>query len=256
MRAPTWSYDLIAQVYATDMGQSMPFDDVGFYRGLCRAADGPALELGCGTGRILLELIASGVDAIGVDRSLPMLMQMRKDAASRGLSVPRVAQMDIGALALNGEFAIVLAPYSLITYMTQTDAACRVLQQLHALLDGNGSVVLDAFIPQPVDSFSDFRQDYCRPHMNGTLERAKRIETLTGGINRIERRYRLLDARDVLLSEFVTVESIRPYSPELIERVATDAGFDIERWSYDYGTRQGAAGARFATATLKRRRGR
>lgn len=256
MQGPTWSYDLIAQVYATDMGQSMPFDDVGFYRGLCRAADGRALELGCGTGRILLDLIASGIDAIGVDRSLPMLMQMRKDAADRGLSAPRVAQMDIGALALNGKFSVVLAPYSLITYMTQTDAACRALQQLHALLHEDGSVVLDAFIPQQVDAFSDFRQDYCRPHMNGTLERAKRIETLTGGINRIERRYRLFDASDVLLSEFVTVESIRPYSPDLIERVAADAGFDIDRWNFDYGARHNAADARFATAILKRRRGR
>ena len=253
MSATTWSYDLIAQVYATDMGQSMPFDDVGFYCGLCRAADGRALELGCGTGRILLNLVASGIDATGVDRSLPMLMQMRRDAADRGLSPPRVAQMDIGALALSGKFAVVLAPYSLITYITQTEVACRALQQLHALLDENGSVVLDAFIPQQVDAFSEFRQDYLRPHLNGTLERAKRIATLTGGINRIERRYRLFDANGVLLNEFVTVESIRPYPPELIERVATDAGFDIDRWSYDYGTREDAAGARFATAILKRR---
>src|SRR4030095_7404926 len=78
MHDPPWPYDLIAQVYATDMGRSMPFDDVGFYRGLCRGARGRVLELGCGTGRILLDLIASGVDAIGVDRSLPMLKQMRE----------------------------------------------------------------------------------------------------------------------------------------------------------------------------------
>jgi SAM-dependent methyltransferase len=255
MREETWSYDLIADVYDTDMGRSMPFDDVGFYRRLCVAADGRILELGCGTGRILLDLIASGVDAIGVDRSLPMLTRVREDAASRGIPAPRIAQMDIGELALTGKFAVILAPYSLITYLTDSDDARRVLQQLHPLLDERGIVVLDAFIPQRVDAFSDFRQDYRRQHMNGTLERAKRIESLGDGVNRIERRYRLFDSREVLVSEFVTVESIRPYPPELIARVATDAGFDIDGWSYDYGTRSDSTAARFATAILKPSRG-
>ena len=160
--------------------------------------------------------------------------------------------MDVGALALTGKFAVILAPYSLITYVTDSDVARRVLQQLHSLLDEGGIVVLDAFIPQQVDAFSDFQRDYRRPHMNGTLERAKRIQSLTDGINRIERRYRLFDSTDALMSEFVTVESIRPYPPELIARVATDAGFDIDSWSYDYRTGLDAAGARFATAILKR----
>ena len=123
-----------------------------------------------------------------------MLKRMREDAASLGIPAPRVAQMDIGALALTGKFAVILAPYSLITYVTDIDVARRVLQQLHALLDERGIVVLDAFIPQQVDAYSDFRQDYRRQHMNGTLERAKRIESLTDGINRIERRYRLFDS--------------------------------------------------------------
>src|SRR5437868_3375222 len=80
-----WSYDAIASVYATDMGRSMPFDDVGWYRTLCQSQGGAALELGCGTGRILIELLAGGIDAVGADRSLPMLRQLRSDAQARGI---------------------------------------------------------------------------------------------------------------------------------------------------------------------------
>ena len=40
----SWSYDAIAAVYATDMGQSMPFDDVGYYRAVCARQGGRALE--------------------------------------------------------------------------------------------------------------------------------------------------------------------------------------------------------------------
>ena len=51
------SYNKIAAVYSTDMGQSMAFDDVGYYRRLCSERGGHTLELGCGTGRILLPLL-------------------------------------------------------------------------------------------------------------------------------------------------------------------------------------------------------
>ena len=61
------SYDRIARFYDVDMARNMPFDDVGFYGGICLRQGGRALELGCGNGRILLDLLARGVDAVGVD---------------------------------------------------------------------------------------------------------------------------------------------------------------------------------------------
>ena len=242
----SWSYDAIAAVYATDMGQSMPFDDVGFYREVCMRQAGPALELGCGTGRILLELLAAGVDAAGVDRSLPMLQQLLAEAKSRGLGVPRVAQMDLRALALRGAFATVLAPYSLVTYLIEADDLDAFLRGAKALLAPGGVLVLDAFVPRDVAAFDDFRLDYRRPHGDGTLERHKRIAT-AGGINTIERRYRLYDARDALLDEFTTRESIRPYAAATLRAAATRAGLRLQRETLDYGTGSTEGAARFAT---------
>ena len=70
-----------------------------------------------------------------------MLQRLRQDAANLGVRRPRIAQMDIGALALAGEFAVILAPYSLITYVTDTDVARRVLRQLAPLLDDDGRLI-------------------------------------------------------------------------------------------------------------------
>jgi len=249
MSSTHFSYDAIAEVYATDMGRSMPFDDVGWYRRQCLARSGRALELGCGTGRILLELLASGVDAVGVDRSLPMLQQLRRDAAERGIEA-HVAQMDLRALALSGDFNTVLAPYSLITYLTDPEVAVAALVRMRSLLGAEGRLVIDAFIPQAVASFADFRLDYRRPHGEQTLERHKRITANADGTNRIERRYRLFAADDRLRDEFHTDETIRPYTPSAIAAFGEAAGLRVESWTFDYGATGTGSNFRFATAVL------
>lgn len=249
-----WSYDAIAEVYATDMGQSMPFDDVGFYRDLCARQGGNALELGCGTGRILLELLAAGIDACGMDRSLPMLQRLQRDARPRGLTA-RVLQGDLRSLpfAPSARFNTILLPYSLITYLTETAAAVGLLLELGTRLAAAGRIVLDAFVPQPVVSFSDFRRDYRRPHGSGLLEREKRITALPNGCNRIERRYRVLDDNEHTQASFDTDETIRPYAPQDLAAMATAAGLHVTRsiWNYDPAAAQ--SGARFATLVLEPR---
>ena len=246
-----WSYDAIADVYATDMGQSMPFDDVGWYRALCLREGGRALELGCGTGRIRLELWRAGVDAIGADRSLPMLARLRRDANKYTLS-PDMLQMDIAAPALAGPFRVVLMPYSLITYLRDPALAQQAVRALAKLLEPGGCLVLDAFVPQPVASFVDFRRDYRREHEGGFLERHKRITANADGANRIEHRYTLRDANDIVVSEISTDETIRPYSADDLAGFGTAAGLAVESFCWDYDSRGSAEGARFATVVLRR----
>jgi len=248
---PRWSYDAIADVYATDMGQSMPFDDVGWYRALCLREGGRVLELGCGTGRILIELLRAGIDAVGADRSLPMLARLRRDAQKYTLS-PNVTQMDIAAPTLAGPFRATLLPYSLITYLRDPTVAQRAVQTLAALVEPSGCLVLDAFVPQPVTSFADFRRDYRRAHEDGFLERHKRITAHLDGTNRIERRYTLLNANDEVMSEFITDETIRPYRAEELVRFAQSAGLFVESVADDYGVTSGGNSPRFATVIARK----
>ena len=249
-RKRPWSYDAIADVYATDMGQSMPFDDVGWYRALCLREGGRALELGCGTGRILIELLRAGVDVIGADRSLPMLMRLRHDATEHALS-PNVLQMDIAAPALSARFRAVLLPYSLITYLRDPAVAQHCVGALAALLEPDGCLVLDAFVPQQVTSFADFRRDYRRVHEGGFLERHKRITANADGTNRIERRYTLLNANDSVISEFETDETIRPYSADDLCRLAQSANLVVESVTHDYNTTADTL-SRFATLLARK----
>ena len=51
--------------------------DVPFYVEEARSAGSPVLELGCGTGRILIPMAAAGLEVVGLDASHDMLMIAR-----------------------------------------------------------------------------------------------------------------------------------------------------------------------------------
>jgi SAM-dependent methyltransferase len=240
------NYDRIARFYDVDMARNMPFDDVGFYAQVCAREGGRVLELGCGNGRILLELLARGIDAYGIDASAAMLAALRRKAAAAGRAAP-VARMDLAALALRPGFAVVLCPYSLITYVTAAAAAARLLANVASLLAPGGVLVIDAFVPTPVTAHAEFTPDYRRPFGAGTLQRSKRIASGPPGCNRIERRYQVRDADGALLETIDVAEYIRPYTPEALRERLCASGFAIEATVWDYDASRDAAGARFVT---------
>ena len=70
-------YALIAGLY----DHVIPYrerPDVDFYVAAAREAGGPVLELGCGTGRILIPTARAGLEIVGVDLSPRMLAVCRE----------------------------------------------------------------------------------------------------------------------------------------------------------------------------------
>ena len=157
------AYDAIAHLYDCDMARNMPFDDVALYDRVCREAAGPAMELGCGNGRLLLELCARGLDVTGVDASSSMLAALVEKAAARALPPPRVCRMDARALGFgDGVFAVALYPYSLVTYMTGEGDVVRMLEEARRVVAEGGTIVVDAFVPRPIAASARFTRDYVR----------------------------------------------------------------------------------------------
>ena len=245
------AYDRIAHLYDVDMARNMPFDDIGLYAGLAASAGGRVLELGCGNGRILLELMGSGIDAYGIDCSEAMLGRLREKATPRGLA-PRVCRMDARSLGFRNAFALALCPYSLITYMSGSGDAVRMLDGVRQALTPDGRVVVDAFIPRPLVVSDEFRVDYRRPFRDAVLLRSKRVVSLAPRLNRIERRYEVLAPDGRLLECIDTREDIRPFAPEELLELLAARGFDIDAVWWDYAPGEREPDAQFFTVSARR----
>lgn len=87
----TWHYGLIADYWAEFNDDFRAFEIPYFQRYVERNGE-PALEVGCGTGRILIPLLRAGLDVDGCDVSEDMVARCREKAARKGLEPTLWAQ--------------------------------------------------------------------------------------------------------------------------------------------------------------------
>src|SRR5688572_27785426 len=93
----TWHYGLLARWWAefNVAGE----EELGYLRGCFERFGQPALDLACGTGRLLLPLLREGHDVDGCDLSPDMLANCRQQAAAEGLA-PQLFNQAMHALDL------------------------------------------------------------------------------------------------------------------------------------------------------------
>ena len=119
---------------------------VDFYVGLARQAQGPVLEIACGTGRILLPCLEAGADIDGLDYSAAMLSTLRKKATALGLS-PQLHQADMGDFSLSRRYALIMVTFNAFGHNLTQEAQIRCLELCREYLLPGGMLVFDAFFP-------------------------------------------------------------------------------------------------------------
>ncbi len=141
-------YDL---VYLTDRLTSVFGPDVEFFVDSARQAGGRTLELGCGTGRVLVPTAIAGCQITGLDRSEPMLDQCRKKVAGQSEAVQhrvRLVQGDMTAFQTGETYSLVTIPFRAFQHLITVDQQKACLGCVHRSLATAGRLVIDVFNPR------------------------------------------------------------------------------------------------------------
>lgn len=124
--------------------------DVAFYAGLAKEAGGEVLELGCGTGRVLVPLAASGTRITGLDLSPEMLAVCRKRIEQQGPEVAARTELvtgDMSAFDLGRSFTLVTIPFRAFQHLLTVPEQLACLAAVKRHLVPGGRLALDLFNP-------------------------------------------------------------------------------------------------------------
>jgi len=115
--------------------------DLPLWRELAALAGGPVLELGCGTGRVALDLAAAGHAVTGVDSDAELVAELARRARLRGLRVDAVCA-DARSLSLSGRYELVIAPMQMVQLLGGGAGRRQALERSGEHLAAGGVVAI------------------------------------------------------------------------------------------------------------------
>ncbi len=143
-------YAGIAELY--DLEHATFEEDVVLYLNLARVVGDPILELGCGSGRLLVPLAEAGHRVTGVDLSPPMLARAEGAVAAAGVGgrvMLHRGSMTKADAAPGGPFGLVIVGLNGLLHLETAAAQREALLAARRALDPRGQLVLDLLHPTP-----------------------------------------------------------------------------------------------------------
>jgi SAM-dependent methyltransferase len=143
------AYDFVAELY----DHIPPYHerpDVVFWVEAALASGGPVLEVGCGTGRVLIPTARVGIEIVGLDLSTHMLRVCRERLATEPEDVQaraRLVEADMCDFDLARTFQLVTVPFRPFQHLTTVEDQRACLACIHHHLAAHGRLILDLFNP-------------------------------------------------------------------------------------------------------------
>jgi SAM-dependent methyltransferase len=124
--------------------------DVDFFVGAATDSGGPVLEVGCGTGRILIPTARAGIEIVGLDASSHMLKVCRermRDEPEGVQSRIRLVEGDMRDFRAGQTFRLVTVPFRPFQHLTTVAEQIACLTAIRQHLIPGGQLILDIFNP-------------------------------------------------------------------------------------------------------------
>jgi len=204
---------LMAQAWDLLRGDTSGWPDRPFWRAIIEQNGGPALDVGCGTGRLTLDYLGAGLDVDGVDSSPEMLAICRDKAAATGVDVAgRLFEQEMDKLALPRRYATIFVPSLSFQLLTDDAAAGRAMGRFRDQLAPGGVLVMSFKSKLWPGRRAPPQMQWSDWHMLGEQQRGEDGATIRrwirarydheGQFEHEENRYEVLDGDTVAKTEF------------------------------------------------------
>ena len=228
----TWHYGLLARWWAEV--NTLEQGELAYYRAAVERYGEPALDLGCGTGRLLVPLLASGLDVDGVDVSDDMLALARQAGDAAGLAMDgRLRREAFHELDPSRRYRTILCCDSFAIGGSREDDRAA-LHRIHDALEPDGAFVFSIDLPYAPEITNpgmpprDLPRPWPASGSRGTLADGDELELLTrvtaydtaARRETIEVRARLWRGGELLAAEEGSLQFIHYDPAELLAMLA------------------------------------
>ena len=121
-------------------------EDIPFWLGLAQKYPAPVLELGCGSGRLLIPLALEGIAIFGCDNDFEMLRVLSNNLSESPRARANIFQADFTALHLAIQFGLIFLPCNTYSTLT-TEQRQALLKRVFAHLLPGGAFAVS--LPNP-----------------------------------------------------------------------------------------------------------
>lgn len=142
-------YAFVADLY-DHVGPYRSRPDVAFFLNEAVSAGSPVVEIGCGTGRVLIPTARAGVEIVGVDSSPHMLRVCREQLQREPEPVQsrvRLVQADMRSFAIDARFRLATIPFRPFQHLLTVGDQLACLATIRRHLVDDGRLILDIFNP-------------------------------------------------------------------------------------------------------------
>jgi ubiquinone/menaquinone biosynthesis C-methylase UbiE len=227
---------MLAESWDLLRGDTSGWSDRPYFREIVLNDGQPALDVGCGTGRLLLDYMGDGLDIDGVDVSVEMLDICRRKAKELGLT-PTLYEQSMEDLDLPRRYRTIIVPSASFQLVTDLEDASIALSKFHQHLVPGGILamsIMDISHKKPIEW--KLLVEKTRPEDDVTVKKWWRsIFDWETNLQHTEDRYELVQNDEVIYSELHTWSpATRNYNQAKIKDMLVDAGFETVHAVVDY----------------------
>lgn len=131
-------------------------DDIPFWIGLADTIGSPILELGCGTGRVMIPLLLAGFSVDGLDSNPAALDRLSSRMNVYSLNAGELHRGRMQEFCIERFYNLIISPCNTFSTLSESDAT-KTLENIVGHLKPKGTFVLD--LPNPGYIIEDDSQD-------------------------------------------------------------------------------------------------